>query len=175
MNLFPLPTGSTRQIREWYNYAYQMVQDMPRNDRCCASTRTSGRGRPPTAACNSATRSGRGGGPAWIRRRMATDGDQIRIRLGELREDAAARVQQRRLSRSRRSGVNWFHQYASPFNQVALDANNRRIVLPGMPQFFPTANPLSCCRQASFAGGTTGTPGRSAMSNGSGSTATTRC
>jgi hypothetical protein len=32
-------------------------------------------------------------------------------------------------------------------------------VLPGIPQFFPTANPLSLLPQASFAGGTTGTTG----------------
>ena len=53
------------------------------------------------------------------------------------------------------AGVNWFHQYASPFNQEALDANNRAKVLPGMPQFFPEANPLDLLPNATFTGGIT--------------------
>ena len=34
-------------------------------------------------------------------------------------------------------GVNWAHQNTSPFDDAARDANDRRVVLPGMPQFFP--------------------------------------
>ena len=51
------------------------------------------------------------------------------------------------------AGVNWGHQWASPFNQAALDANNRAKVLPGMPQFFPEANPLDLLPNATFTGG----------------------
>ena len=47
-------------------------------------------------------------------------------------------------------GVNWAHQYTSPFDQSALDANDRRKVLPGLPQFFPQANPSFLLPQASF-------------------------
>src|SRR4029078_10388559 len=53
-------------------------------------------------------------------------------------------------------GVNWSHQYTTPFDQPALDATDRRLVLPGMPQFFPGANPLSLLPQATYAGGTPG-------------------
>ena len=55
-------------------------------------------------------------------------------------------------------GVNWAHQYTSAFDDQALAANNRRTVLPGMPQFFPAANPLSIIPQATFTGGIPGNP-----------------
>ena len=55
-------------------------------------------------------------------------------------------------------GVNWAHQYTSPFDDAARDANDRRVVLPGMPQFFPEANPLHIIPQATFAGGVPGNP-----------------
>jgi hypothetical protein len=50
-------------------------------------------------------------------------------------------------------GVNWAHQNTSPLDQVARDANDRRLVLPGLPQFFPQANPAAILPQASFTGG----------------------
>ncbi len=53
-------------------------------------------------------------------------------------------------------GVNWAHQYTSPLDQAAQDANDRTKVLPGLPQFFPEANPLNSMPQASFAGGPPG-------------------
>jgi len=51
------------------------------------------------------------------------------------------------------AGVNWGHQWASPLNQAALDANNRAKVAPGLPQFFPGANPLDLLPNATFNGG----------------------
>ena len=51
------------------------------------------------------------------------------------------------------AGVNWGHQCASPFNQAALDANNGPKWLPGLPQFFPEANPLDLLPNATFNGG----------------------
>ena len=53
------------------------------------------------------------------------------------------------------AGVNRGHQWASPFNQAALDANNRAQVLPGMPLFYPEANPLDLLPNATFNGGIT--------------------
>ena len=55
-------------------------------------------------------------------------------------------------------GVNWAHQYTSAFDDQALDANDRRQVLPGMPQFFPAANPMGIIPQATFTGGVPGNP-----------------
>jgi hypothetical protein len=54
-------------------------------------------------------------------------------------------------------GVNWSHQYTSPLDQAAQDANDRTIVLPGLRQFFPDANPLRVLPQVSFNGGVPGT------------------
>ena len=54
-------------------------------------------------------------------------------------------------------GVNWAHQYTSAFDDAARDANDRRIVLPGFPQFFPQANPDGILPNATFNGGTPGT------------------
>jgi hypothetical protein len=54
-------------------------------------------------------------------------------------------------------GVNWAHQYTSALDQAAKDNNDRRIVLPGFPQFFPQANPDGIMPNATFTGGTPGT------------------
>lgn len=55
------------------------------------------------------------------------------------------------------AGVNWAHQYTSPLDQAAQDANDRTKVLPGLPQFYPGANPLNVLPQVSFNGGVPGT------------------
>ena len=50
-------------------------------------------------------------------------------------------------------GVNWSHQYTSALDQAAKDNNDRTMVLPGLPQYFPSANPDNLMPQASFNGG----------------------
>ena len=73
---------------------------------------------------------------------LAADADQIRDRHRQLREHAAAHVQPvavRRVHRRRELGAP-VHQPVRPGGE---DANDRRLVLPGMPQFFPQANPLT--------------------------------
>ena len=47
-------------------------------------------------------------------------------------------------------GVNWSHQYTSGVRSGALDANDRRLVLPGFRQFFPEANPLQSAAAGDF-------------------------
>jgi hypothetical protein len=49
-------------------------------------------------------------------------------------------------------GVNWSQQLTSWVNQATLDANDRTKVLPGLTQFFPSANPLNLIPQMSFGG-----------------------
>jgi hypothetical protein len=51
------------------------------------------------------------------------------------------------------AGVSWGHQWASPLNQAALDANTRAKVVPGLPQLFPAGNPLDLLPNATFTGG----------------------
>ena len=50
------------------------------------------------------------------------------------------------------AGVNWQNQDASAVSQAVLDANTRSKVLPGLPQFFPEANPLDLLPNAMFNG-----------------------
>ena len=60
--------------------------------------------------------------------------------------------------------------------QAAMDSNDRTHVLPGLPQFFPSANPDNLLPQASFTGGTPGNDrGRSTSNSGGRSSATTGC
>ena len=54
-------------------------------------------------------------------------------------------------------GVNWSHQYTSALDDAARRNNDRTIVLPGLTQFFPQANPDNLMPQATFAGGPSGT------------------
>ncbi len=73
-------------------------------------------------------------------------------------------------------GVNWSHQYTSALDQAAKDANDRTKVLPGLPQFFPSANPENLMPQASFGGGPPGTIGVvQRRVRGTRSSATTSC
>ena len=54
-------------------------------------------------------------------------------------------------------GVNWSHQYTTPFDDAALQSNQVSKVLPGFKQFYPNANPLNLLPQATFTGGVSGT------------------
>ena len=53
-------------------------------------------------------------------------------------------------------GVNWSHRYRARSNQQARDINDRTKVLPGLSQYFPSANPDNLMPQASFSGGSPG-------------------
>ncbi len=73
-------------------------------------------------------------------------------------------------------GVNWAHQYTSAFDEAARDGNDRSIVLPGFPQFFPQANPDgTCCRRPPSPAAPPGTSGRSTPTTAGRSSASTRC
>ena len=54
-------------------------------------------------------------------------------------------------------GRNWAEQLVSHVSQADLDRNDRRVVLGGLPQFFPSANPQYLVPQISF-GGTNALP-----------------
>ena len=54
-------------------------------------------------------------------------------------------------------GRNWAEQLVSHVTQDALDRNDRRVVLGGLPQFFPSANPQYLVPQISY-GGTNALP-----------------
>ena len=54
-------------------------------------------------------------------------------------------------------GRNWAEQLVSHVSQEDLDRNDRRVVLAGLPQFFPSANPQYLVPQISY-GGTNALP-----------------
>ena len=54
-------------------------------------------------------------------------------------------------------GRNWAEQLVSNVSQADLDHNDRRVVLAGLPQFFPSANPQHLVPQISY-GGTNALP-----------------
>src|SRR4029079_16370590 len=49
-------------------------------------------------------------------------------------------------------GRNWAEQLVSHVSQADLDRNDRRVVLGGLPQFFPSANPQHLVPQISYGG-----------------------
>ena len=85
------------------------------------------------------------------RRRMAAAAEQVRDRHGQLRQHAAAHLQPDALRRGdgRRELGAPVHQRVR--RRGARLATTAPIVLPGLPQFFPQANPdRTCCRNATL-------------------------
>ena len=111
-----------------------------------------------TRACSGATRSvcrrrRRCSAPAAAGRRSRR---KYQIRAPELRQHAAAHVQPddvRRVHRRRELGA---PEHAARSTRRRRTRNDRTLVLPGLPQFFPQANPSTSLPQASFTGGTAG-------------------
>jgi hypothetical protein len=153
LNLFPLPNATDPSGANQYNYAYQMVQDVPRNDQVLrvdwnVGPRTTVYGR---LQFGYEKRAGpvamfgfTGGWPRMASKFESDSVSYVTTLLHTINQTTFVEAT---------TGVNWFHQYASPFDQSALDANNRAMVLPGMPQFFPEANPLDLLPNATFGGG----------------------
>jgi hypothetical protein len=153
LDLFPLPNATDPSGANQYNYAYQMVQDMPRNDQVLrvdwnVGPRTTVYGR---LQFGYEKRAGavamfgfNGGWPRMASKFESESVSYVTTLLDTINPTTFLEAT---------AGVNWFHQYASPFDQAALDANTRAKVLPGMPQLFPEANPLDLLPNATFTGG----------------------
>ena len=159
LNLFPLPNASDATGAHQYNYTFQTVQEWPRNDQVLRLDWNVG---PRTTAYNRLQfgyekRSGQvsflgftGGWPQMASKYEVDTISYVNTLLhsfsGTLFAEATA-------------GVNWAHQHTSPLDRAAQDANDRSRVLPGFPQFFPTANPLNLLPNATFNGGIPGNVG----------------
>jgi hypothetical protein len=152
MNLFPLPT--TPQDANGNNYAFQTVQDWPRNDQVL---RVDWNVAPKTTfytRLQYGYEKRAGGvsflgstGAGWPQQPSKYEIDTVSyvstlLHTFNNNTFAEATV-----------GVNWSHQYTSPLDQAAQDANDRTKVLPSFRQFFPEANPLNSMPQATFNGG----------------------
>ena len=158
LNLFPLPNATDPTGTNQYNYVFQTVQDWPRNDQVLRvdwniAQNTTAYGR---LQFGYEKRSGGvsllGSTGGWPQMPTKYEIDTVSYVNTLLHTFSPT------LFGEFTVGVNWAHQNTSPFDEAAAAANDRRIVLPGMPQFFPEANPLSILPQASFGGGVPGNP-----------------
>ena len=154
LNLFPLPNATDPTGANNYNYTFQTVQDWPRNDQVLRmdwnvgpDTTFYGRlqfGYEKRAGGVSFLGSTAAGWPQQPSKYEIDTVSYVNTLLHTFNPSTFAEFT---------VGVNWSHQYTSALNQAAIDNNDRNIVLPGLPQFFPDANPDSLLPQASFAGG----------------------
>jgi hypothetical protein len=157
LNMLPMPNATDPSGRNEYNYAFQTETNQPRNDQVlrvdwniAQNTQAYGR-----LQFGKETREGgvailgsTGGWPqmatsytintvGWVGTVLHTFSPTL---FGEFTV-----------------GVNWSHQNTAPMNQAEQDKNDRTKVLPGMPQYFPDANPMHLVPNANFAGGVPGT------------------
>ncbi len=156
LNLFPLPNAVDPTGTNQYNYVFQTEQDWPRNDQVlrvdwniAPNTTAYGRlqfGYEKRAGGVSLLGS-TGGWPQMATKYEIDTVSYVNTLLHTFSPTVYSEFT---------VGVNWAHQNTSPFDEAAREANDRRLVLPGMPQFFPAANPLNIIPQASFAGGVPG-------------------
>jgi len=153
LNLFPLPNATDPSGASQYNYAYQTVNDWPRNDQVLrvdwnVGPRTTVYGRLQFGyekRAGPVAPFGFGGGWPQMASKFETEAvSYVTTLLHTINPTTFLEAT---------AGVNWGYQWASPFNQAALDANNRAKVLPGMPQVYPEANPLDLLPNATFNGG----------------------
>ena len=158
LNLFPLPNSTDPTGTNQFNYVFQTEQDWPRNDQVL---RVDWNIAPGTTAYGRLQygyekRSGGvsllGSTGGWPQMPTKYEIDTVSYVNTLLHTFSPS------LYGEFTVGVNWAHQYTSPFDDQARDANDRRLVLPGMPQFFPEANPDGIIPQATFTGGVPGNP-----------------
>jgi len=152
LNLFPMPT--TAQDANGNNYAFQTVQDWPRNDQVL---RMDWNVAPKTTFYTRLQwgyEKRAGGvsflgstGAGWPQQPSKYEIDTVSYVSTLLHTFSPS------LFAEATVGVNWSHQYTSPLDQASQDANDRTNVLPSFRQFFPQANPLNSMPQATFAGG----------------------
>ena len=176
LNLFPLPNATDPTGTNQYNYAFQTAQDWPRNDQVLRMDWNVAPEhdvlRPPAVRLREALR--RRVAPR-LDRRLAAAADQVRDRHGQLRQHAAAHVQPDDV-RGVHVGVNWSHQYTSPLDQAALDANDRHDGAARPAAVLPAGQPAAPAAAGDrSAAGLRERSRRSASSSGSRSSATTRC
>jgi hypothetical protein len=156
LNLFPLP-NATPTPENPNNYTFQTVQDWPRNDQVLrmdwnVATDTTFYSRVQWGYEKRA-----GGvsflgstGAGWPQQPSKYEIDTFGIVNTLLHTFSPSLFSEVTV------GVNWSHQYTSALDAAAQRNNDRTIVLPGLTQFFPQANPDNLMPQATFNGGLPG-------------------
>ncbi len=159
VKMLPLPNATDPTGNRQYNYTFQTVQDWPRNDQVL---RVDWNAAPQTTFYSRLQygyekRSGpvsflgsSGGWPQYPTKYEIDTFGIVNTLLHTFNATTFSEVT---------VGMNWAHQYTSPFDQTAQDANDRTKVLPALPQFYPQANPLNVLPQVTFNGGVPGTIG----------------
>ena len=158
LDLFPQPNAVDPTGRNQYNYTFQTVQDWPRNDQVLrmdwnvgADTTFYGRlqfGYEKRSGGVSFLGSTGAGWPQQPSKYEIDTVSYVNTLLHTFNPTTFAEFT---------VGVNWSHQYTSALDQAAIDNNDRTKVLPGLTQYFPSANPDNLMPQASFGGGPPGT------------------
>jgi hypothetical protein len=153
LNLFPLPNATDPTGRNQYNYTFQTVQDWPRNDQVARIDWNAA----PNTTFYSRVQFGyekRAGGVSflgstgagWPQQPSKYEIDTFGI------VNTLLHTFNSTLYSEVTVGVNWAHQYTSALDDAARLSNDRTVVLPGLPQFFPQANPDNLMPQATFNG-----------------------
>ncbi len=155
LNLLPLPNAVDPSGTRQYNYVYQNVVEKPRHDQVL---RVDYDVRPATTfysrvqfgnEVNDRSRSGNlaaSGNGGWPQFHSSYEIGTVSLVNTLLHSLSPSTVLELTV------GLNWARQSVGPVEQSALDANDRTLVLPGFPQFFPDANPLNLIPNMTFAG-----------------------
>ena len=160
LNLFPMPNASDPTGTNQYNYTFQTVQDWPRNDQVLRMDWNVGPDTTFYGRLQFGYEKRAGGvsflgstGAGWPQQPSKYEIDTVSYVNTLLHTFNATTFAEFTV------GVNWSHQYTSALDQAAIDINDRTKVLPGLTQYFPSANPDNLMPQASFNGGPPGTIG----------------
>jgi hypothetical protein len=154
LNLFPLPNAVDPTGRNQYNYTFQTVQDWPRNDQVLRMDWNVRQNTTFYSRVQFGYEKRAGGvsflgstGAGWPQQPSKYEIDTFGIVNTLLHTFSSTLYSEVTV------GVNWSHQYTSALDEAAKRNNDRTIVLPGLTQFFPQANPDNLMPQATFNGG----------------------
>jgi hypothetical protein len=164
LNLFPLPNATDPSGTRQYNYTYQNILEKPRNDQVARVDYNINRNntfytrvqfgnevnsRGANAFLGAGT--GNGGNAGWPQFNTSYEVGSLSMVSTLLHTFSSKTVAEVTVGR------NWAEQLVSHVTQADLDKNDRRVVLAGLPQFFPSANPQYLVPQISY-GGTNALP-----------------
>jgi hypothetical protein len=164
LNLFPLPNATDPSGSRQYNYTYQNVLEKPRNDQVARVdynidrnttfyTRVQFGNEVNSRGANAflGAGTGNGGNAGWPQFETSYEVGSMSLVSTLLHTFNSSTVAEVTVGR------NWAEQLVSNVTQATLDQNDRRVVLGGLTQFFPDANPQHLVPQISY-GGTNALP-----------------
>ncbi len=164
LSLFPLPNATDPSGSRQYNYTYQNELERPRHDQVGRVDLNINRdttfytrvqfGNEVNSRGNNAflgAGTGNGGNAGWPQFNTSYEVASVSLVNTLLHTFNSTMVGEITVGR------NWAEQLVSHVTQDALDRNDRRVVLGGLPQFFPSANPQYLVPQISY-GGTNALP-----------------